>query len=222
MKPSPRQAALVAVGAGSLVLDGVAARGVQALGIWDGYARLFLASLLVSLVLYLASGPGDSFRLPRWTLDGEAVRRRERIWMPAIWIGVALLGTCAMVGLGRPGSVVDAVGFLVTHPLAQVLLFQGALVQLAGGSSVAGTAPSRRDLPFGPLLVVAALQGLSQLQYFASLSWSAGGQVLRGFFLGLLLCALRVYFGSLWPALALYAINGGLALYGGRPLGFHF
>ena len=213
-----RRFVLLAVGALSLVLDRVEAYVAPANGIWATCFRLFLPSLLVSAVLYLATGPEGSFRLPVRSIDGDRVARANRAWMVGIPVGVALLGTAIIVALRGRGSLTDAVGFLLTHPLAQVLLFQGALLQLAAGPSLADA----RDFPFRAMLVVAALQGVSQLEYVHALSWSAVGAVVRVFVLSLLFCSLRIQWGSLWPVLAGYAVNNGLVVYGGRPLGFHF
>jgi hypothetical protein len=206
----------------SLGLDRGAAWGVRRWGLWDGCSRLFLISLGVSAVLWGVTGPDQSLLLPQSTIDGDRVPRKQQVGMVMIWMGVALLGSVVTVLINGKGALLDAAGALLTHPLAEAFLFQGALLQLAARGQKDTGASSRRDLPFRAMLIVAFLQGLSQLQYWDTWSSAAMGQALRVLFLSFLFNGARGYWGSLWPVLAGYAINNGLAMYGGKPLGFHF
>jgi membrane protease YdiL (CAAX protease family) len=200
--------ALVVVGSGALVLDTASTALLQRLlagrHVW--LLDLHLPELVIALVLYLATGPAGTWRLP----SRYDVSRRFSVGTPLVWLGVGIGSTALVMAVRGPGAWSKGVGLCVTHLLGQELLFRGAIYQLAER-----VWPARRDEPdgiaFWAVLASALLWGLAQLQYFGfAFSGPLAWQVVRALVFGLLMACARPYFRSLWPGAAFQAINNGL------------
>jgi membrane protease YdiL (CAAX protease family) len=107
--------------------------------------------------------------------------------------------------------VIGTVDFMITHIIAQELLFRGALVALAG-RLWPPDAKKDGDASLVTLLVVSLVFGLAQLQYQESLLHSAPWwQVFRAFLVGLVMGVFRSSLRSVWASGCFHAFNNLIA-----------
>jgi membrane protease YdiL (CAAX protease family) len=197
----------IAVALASLVVDAGSDRFLAAvLGDRIAWVRtLHLVPLLFSAVLYVACGPGDSWKPPR-----EGVKRG---WL-AIPIWAAMFGLVFAIhwflrkDVSRTEVVIGVVDLMVTHLIAQELLFRGALVALANRLWPADSPADLGDVSFGTLAATSIVFALAQLQYQSSLAAAAPWwQVLRALVLGGFMCGLRGSLRSLWASALFHGFN---------------
>ncbi len=200
-------ASVVAIGAGALVSDTACAQAVALLGLPSWVERLYLLPLALGLALYLVVGPAGTFRLPR-----EDFTRRAKVVMLLIWAGAAALASAMFGAVYGRGALLDAAGLMVTHVIAQELLFRGALLGLA--MRLWPAAAGEKDALHGEALLLSALVfGAAQLQYHGfALTKPALIQAARAAGIGLLIAVGRLKWRSLWPGATFHAINNFLFL----------
>jgi membrane protease YdiL (CAAX protease family) len=199
--------AVVALGTGALVSDTACAHVVAVLALPSWVERLYLLPLALGLALYFAVGTDGTWRMP-----SKDFTRRAKVVMILIWIGAAALVSAFHVGVYGRGVLLDAVGLMVTHVVAQELLFRGALVGLA--MRLWPAAPGEKDPLYGKALLLSAIVfGAAQLQYHGfELTKPALIQAARATVIGLLLATARLMWRSLWPGATFHAINNFLFL----------
>lgn len=202
----------VLVALGSLVLDTASERFLQRF-LGDTLAwisALHLLPLAISVGLYLACGPGDSWKLPR----GEI----KRGWLAfPIWAAMtaAFFGLTLLVDdeLSKSERALQTLDFMVLHVIGMQLLFQGALMSLAGRiwpptivPVPGGTARECEEPSLSAILVVTLVFGLSQLQYHPTLlTWAPWRQVLGALGIGLFITFGRTISRSVWGATVVHA-----------------
>ena len=164
-------------------------------------ARVRLPSLTVCAALYLASGPGRSWRLPRRPPSWTPLVAPSLMWLAGAVVAVFL----ARVFVPRICGAVDTIAFLGTGLLAEELLFRGAIYQLT-----ARAWPARR---WAPLVVSSLSYAVSHLQFHGFAATPAAlTQIGYTFALGLVLGRLRVATASVWPGVLLHVLNNTLTV----------
>jgi hypothetical protein len=211
-KPRRDVLLLVLVALGSLILDTASERFLHRFfgetGAW--ISALHLLPLAISIALYLACGPGDSWKPPR----GEIKRGwlAFPIWaaMTAAFFGLMLL---ANDELSKSEIALQTLDFMLLHVIGMQLLFQGALMSLAERiwpptlvSVPGGSAREREEPSLSAILVVTLVFGLSQLQYHPTiLTWAPWRQVLGALGVGLFITFGRTISRSVWGAAVVHA-----------------
>jgi membrane protease YdiL (CAAX protease family) len=128
------------------------------------------------------------------------------IWLAAFGF---VLGLHLLIhkGTSRTEVVLFVVDLMVTHLVAQELLFRGALVALAGRVWPSG-GMDFGDVSGMTVLFTSLVFGFAQLQYnptlYASAPW---WQAFRAFVLGLVMVALRGGMRSIWASAAFHVFN---------------
>ena len=173
-------------------------------------ADAVVPSLIASFTIYALMHPKHFLGLPDRQTNLTSLVRVGAIWLFAWLIGCSI----AAVRVGHwikftysTHNAAEIVGFTLIAPMAEELLFRGALFELA-----------ERAFPGNSKAVVlsnSTLFMLFHLQFHNSqFTPSALGQMAFAFPLGLALCAMRSNSKSIWPGLVLHSLTNLPGIFG--------
>jgi membrane protease YdiL (CAAX protease family) len=165
--------------------------------------------LLISLLIGCVVDRGGLLRGPAAETDWKRVVRLSAIWL-ALWLGgsaaaALVAGHWIRYGFGTHNWA-EGLGFVVIGPLAEELIFRGALFVLAG-----------RAFPGQPKVAIigtSVLFALFHLQFHHYKPDAAAGQMAFALPLGLVLATLRSSSQSIWPGWWLHVFTNLPGVFG--------
>jgi membrane protease YdiL (CAAX protease family) len=167
-------------------------------------------ALIASFVIYALIRPKGFLFLPDRHTNWTALVRVGAIWLFAWLIGCSIAAIRAGHWIRFTYSTHNAaemVGFTLIGPLAEELLFRGALFELA-----------ERAFPVNPKAVALSTSTVFMLFHLQfhdfKVTPSAIGQMAFTFPLGLALGALRSNSKSIWPGLVLHSLTNLPGIFG--------
>jgi membrane protease YdiL (CAAX protease family) len=165
--------------------------------------------LCASALLYALVRPARPLAAPLPNTNWSLIRRLG-MWTLGIWLaGSALVAFHVGHWVTYTNGLASVIGFVLVAPLAEELLFRGAIFELAERAWPLN--------PAAPIWMSSVLFSLHHLDLHGfQLTRAALGQVAFTLPLGLAFAALRQRSGSLWPGLGLHVLVNLPGAYGAR------
>ena len=175
-----------------------------------GLADAVVPSLIANFAISLAILPKGILRLPDQQTDWTGLFRVAGLWLCAWLVGCLIAAIHAGHWIKYTYAThnsAEIVGFTLIGPLAEELLFRGALFELA-----------ERVFPENPratVLSTSVIFMLFHLQFHDfQFTQAALGQMAFAFPLGLALGAMRNNSKSMWPGLVLHVLTNVAGIFG--------